>query len=92
VAAGDSYTVGCIVDSIIRGEDFLDNRLAAIKQPTLVLWGRDDKLIPLSFGERFNREVKASQLRVIDNCGHMPHVECPEKFNAAVLQFLGGTK
>ena len=89
VAAGDGYTVSQILDSMIRGEDVLDNRLAAINQPTLVVWGREDTLIPLSFGERFNREIKASRLRVIDNCGHMPHVECPEKLNAVLLQFLG---
>ena len=92
VTAGDSYTIRCVLDSMIRGEDVLDNRLAAIKQPTLVLWGRDDKLIPLSFGERFNKDIARSRLQIIDDCGHAPHVECPEKFNAAVLQFLGDTK
>jgi len=92
VAAGDSYTISQLVDSMIRGEDVLDNRLAAINQPTLVVWGREDKLIPLSFGERFHQEIKASRLCVIDNCGHMPHVECPEKLNAVLLQFLGDTK
>lgn len=92
VAVGDSYTVGQILDSVIRGEDVLDNRLAAINQPTLIVWGREDKLIPLSFGERFHREIKASRLCIIDSCGHMPHLECPEKFNAALIQFLGDTK
>jgi len=92
VAAGDSYTVSQILDSMIRGEDVLDDRLAAINQPTLVVWGREDKLIPLSFGERFHQEIKASRLRFIDNCGHMPHVECPEKLNPVLLQFLGDTK
>ena len=89
VMAGDSYTVSRILDSMIRGEDVLDNRLAAINQPTLVVWGREDKLIPLSFGERFHQEIKASRFCVIENCGHMPHVECPEKLNAVLLQFLG---
>jgi 2-hydroxy-6-oxonona-2,4-dienedioate hydrolase len=92
VAAGDSYTVGQVVDSMIRGEDVLDGRLGAIKQPTLIVWGREDKPIPLSFGERFHQEINASRLHVIDNCGHMPHVECPEKLNAVLLQFLGDTK
>jgi len=92
VAAGDGYTVSQILDSMIRGEDVLDNRLAAINQPTLVVWGREDKLIPLSFGERFHQEIKASRFCVIENCGHMPHVECPEKLNAVLLQFLGDRK
>ncbi|HZR05879.1 MAG TPA: alpha/beta hydrolase [Candidatus Udaeobacter sp.] len=92
VTAGDSYTVGQVVDSIIRGDDVLDNRLHAIKQPTLVLWGRDDKLVPLTFGERFHQELANSRLRIIENCGHMPQVECPREFAAAVLQFLSGAK
>jgi len=88
VGAGDSYTVGQIVDSMIRGDDTLDNTLHAINRPTLVIWGRDDKLIPLSFGERFHQDIANSQLRIIDNCGHMPQVECPHEFAAFVLQFL----
>ena len=89
VTAGDSYTVSQFLDSMIRGEDVLDGQLGAIEKPTLILWGRDDKLIPVSFAARFNKEINASQLRIIDGCGHMPHVECAEKFNHALLQFLG---
>src|SRR5207253_989128 len=92
VTAGDSHTVSQFLDSMIRGEDVLDGQLGAIEKPTLILWGRDDKLIPVSFAARFNKEINASQLRIIDGCGHMPHVECPEKFNDALLQFLGGTE
>jgi len=92
VIAGDGYTVSRILDSLIRGDDAVDNRLHAINRPTLILWGRDDKLIPLSFGERFHQEIAGSQLRIIDNCGHMPQVECANEFTTAVLQFLSGAK
>src|SRR5437879_10153094 len=80
VSAGDNYTVNQLLDSMIRGEDVLDNRLAAIKQPTLILWGREDKLIPLNFAERFHKEITGSRLEVIDNCGHMTHIECHTEF------------
>jgi pimeloyl-ACP methyl ester carboxylesterase len=92
VTTGDSYTVSQLLDSMIRGEDVLDGRLGAIEKPTLILWGREDKLIPVRFAARFNKEINGSQLRVIDSCGHMPHVECAEKFNHALLQFLGSTE
>ncbi len=92
ITAGDSYTISQVLDSMTHGEDVLDNRLAAIKQPTLVLWGREDKLIPLSFGERLHKEIAGSQLLVIGNCGHMPQVECPKDFATAVLQFLSDKK
>jgi len=88
VSAGDAYTVNQIVASMIRGDDVLDGRVGQIHKPTLIVWGREDKLIPLDFAERFHKEIAGSQLAVIDNCGHMPHVECPERFNAAVTEFL----
>jgi 2-hydroxy-6-oxonona-2,4-dienedioate hydrolase len=92
VTAGDSYAIGQIIDSIIRGDDVLDGRLGAIQKPTLVIWGRDDKLVPLSFGERFHREIANSQLQIIDNCGHSPEVECPDEFASAVVQFFSDVK
>src|SRR5947199_4111022 len=92
VTAGDSYTVAQVLDSMIRGDDALDNKLQTLKQPTLVLWGREDKLIPLSFGEQFHREIVNSRLRIIDNCGHIPQLECPDQFVTAVLQFFNDTR
>jgi 2-hydroxy-6-oxonona-2,4-dienedioate hydrolase len=92
VTAGDSYTVGQVLQSMIRGDDVLDNKLAMVKQPTLILWGREDKLVPLGFGRRFHREIANSQLRIIENCGHLPQLECPREFCAAVFEFLPGTR
>jgi pimeloyl-ACP methyl ester carboxylesterase len=92
MTAGDNYTVGQFLESMVRGDDVLDNRLRMINRPTLVIWGRDDKLIPLSFGERFHQEIANSQFQIIDNCGHMPQLECPTEFSAAVLQFFGDTR
>ena len=89
VTAGDNYTVNQLLDSMIRGEDVLDGRLGAIHKPTLIVWGREDKLIPLNFADRFHKEITGSRLEVIDDCGHMPHVECADKFNHALLKFLG---
>jgi pimeloyl-ACP methyl ester carboxylesterase len=89
VTAGDNYTVNQLLDSMIRGEDVLDGRLGAIHKPTLIVWGREDKLIPLNFAERFHKQITGSRLEVIDDCGHMPHVECADKFNHALLKFFG---
>jgi 2-hydroxy-6-oxonona-2,4-dienedioate hydrolase len=92
VTAGDSYTVGQFRDSMVRGDDILDNRLGMINRPTLVIWGREDKLIPQRFAERFHQEIANSRLRIIDNCGHIPQVECPDEFATAVLQFFNETR
>ena len=88
LAAGDGYTINRITESIIRGEDFLDGIVKTIKRPTLIIWGRQDGLVSLAEGERFNKDMAGSKLIVIDQCGHVPNVEKPTEFNAAVLKFL----
>jgi pimeloyl-ACP methyl ester carboxylesterase len=91
LSAGDGYTIQSLVESIYRGEDMLDGRLSAVKQPTLLVWGREDGLTPLAReGERFRKEINGSRLVVFDNCGHVPQVEKAAEFNAAVLAFLSG--
>lgn len=88
VAAGDGYTINSLIESIKRDEDFLDGQLGKIQKPTLIIWGRQDGLLKLADGERFNREIAGSQLVVFDKCGHAPQVEKALDFNAAVLKFL----
>jgi len=88
IAAGDGYTINSITESIIRGEDFLDDVVKTIKRPTLIVWGRQDGLVPLADGERFNKDIAGSKMVVLDQCGHVPNAEKPGEFNAALLKFL----
>jgi len=91
IAAGDGYTIQRFVDSIIHSEDVLDNRLSGIKQPTLIIWGREDGLTPMALGERFKKEILGSELLIIDKCGHVPQIEKAAEFNAALVKFLSGS-
>lgn len=88
LAAGDGFTIKSITESIIRGEDYLDETVKTIKRPTLLVWGRQDGLIPLADAERFKRDIAGSQLVVIDQCGHVPNIEKAVEFNAITLKFL----
>ena len=88
MSAGDGHTIKSIIESIIRGEDFLDNRVQSIKRPTLILWGREDGLVLLSDGQRFKKEIPNSTLIVFEECGHVPNVEKAAEFDAAVTKFL----
>jgi pimeloyl-ACP methyl ester carboxylesterase len=92
INAGDGYTIRSISESILRREDFLDSRLSAIKAPTLIIWGREDGILPVADGERFQKGIPGSQLLVIDQCGHGPQIEKASEFNAAVLKFLSAAK
>lgn len=88
LAAGDGFTIKSITESIIRGEDFLDDTVKTIKRPTLIVWGREDGLTPVSDAERFHKDIAGSKLVVFDQCAHVPNLEKPGEFNAAVIKFL----
>ncbi|MEO0376699.1 MAG: alpha/beta hydrolase [Cyanobacteria bacterium P01_A01_bin.17] len=77
-----------LIESFARREDGLDNKLNSLVSPTLIIWGRDDKLTPLSLGERFQREIPNSRLMAIERCAHAPYIEQVEQFNQAVIHFL----
>src|SRR5687768_18536222 len=66
----------------------LKSRLDRIKVPTLVVWGADDKLFPLAYGEAFAKGIPGARLATIPRCGHLPLVEAPDKFASIVLDFL----
>lgn len=84
----DSFTIDRFIDSILRGEDVVDGRLGAIKAPTLVVWGRQDALVPLPYGKALGEDIAGAKSIVLDGCGHVPPVECAAPFNAALLKFL----
>jgi pimeloyl-ACP methyl ester carboxylesterase len=89
VMANDGYTINSLIESIKRREDFLDARLGEIKKPTLIVWGKQDGLLPLADGEKFNKGIANSEFVVFDNCGHVPQFEKAADFNKKVLEFLG---
>ena len=58
-----------------------------ITQPTLLLWGENDREIPLADGERLHEEIPGSRFIVFLECGHLPHEEYPEAFTNVVIDF-----
>lgn len=66
----------------------LIHRLRRVKSPTLVVWGKQDRLVPLAHGEAYHQAIHGSELKVIDRCGHSPQLERPAEFVALVEEFL----
>jgi len=89
IAANDGYTINSLIESIKRKEDFLNDRLAEIKKPTLIIWGKQDGLLPVADAATFNKGIAGSQVVIFENCGHAPQFEKAAEFNKAVLDFLG---
>jgi len=88
---GDGYTINQFIDSILRGEDYLDGKVSAIKAPTLILWGREDALTPLAIGQAFAQDIAGSETKIIDRCGHVPQIECAAPFNETLIKFLSAS-
>ena len=76
------------IDSMMSGHDLLDFRLHKIEEPTLVVWGAQDALIPLSVGETMHRNIPNSALDVIEGCGHLAPLECSSPVLTATMDFL----
>ena len=62
--------------------------LRGVKVPTLIVWGRQDAIIPLNCGELYQQALSNSRLHVIDRCGHSPALEKPQEFLPVVQEFL----
>lgn len=63
-------------------------RLGEIAAPTLVIWGRDDRFVPLDVGLRLVAGLQNAELHVFSRCGHWAQWEHAEKFNRMVVDFL----
>ena len=88
VAANDGGTINSLIESIKRKEDVLNNRLGEIKKPTLIIWGKQDGLIPVADAYTFNKGIANSELVIFDACGHVPQFEKAADFNKKVMEFL----
>jgi pimeloyl-ACP methyl ester carboxylesterase len=70
----------------------LAEKIRTINIPTLLIWGRKDKLIPLEVGLKFKQEIATSELVIFDELGHVPHEEDPKATVLVVKQFLQENK
>lgn len=62
--------------------------LHRIAVPTLIVWGDDDKVLPVSYGPAYRDLIPGAVLEIIPACGHLPHIEKAADFTATALRFL----
>jgi pimeloyl-ACP methyl ester carboxylesterase len=74
----------------VRGQRFSEkqHRYRNIDKPALLLWGREDTVSPLRFGERLVSDLPRARLEVFPRCGHFPMLEARGPSTAALLEFL----
>lgn len=66
----------------------LANKLDKITVPTLLIWGNQDTITPPFVAEQFHELIPHSELHFLDECGHAPMMELPDRFNAIMGDFL----
>jgi pimeloyl-ACP methyl ester carboxylesterase len=63
--------------------------LPRVTNPTLIVWGREDRIVPVACGDQYRRLLPNAKLTVLEGCGHLPPIEQPDAFARLVLDFLG---
>jgi len=71
----------------LMGYDILD-RLEEVEVPTLIVWGRDDRIVPVTDADGYGRRLTNSRTVIFDHCGHVPMAERPVRFNRVLEAFL----
>ncbi|MBS1794154.1 MAG: alpha/beta hydrolase [Acidobacteria bacterium] len=72
--------------------DRIEEDLHLVMQPTLIIWGEEDSVIPIRHGETLYRSILNSRFVVLKNCGHVPQEEKPDLFTALVSGFAHDRK
>src|SRR5262245_18483203 len=84
-----AYTIESMQTANARGLGTLaEEEVRSIKAPTLLVWGMNDPLSPLAIADKLHAAIKGSKKVLIDQAGHFPFLEHPEKFNQIVMDFL----
>jgi pimeloyl-ACP methyl ester carboxylesterase len=67
----------------------LKKRIHRVKAPTLLLWGKEDRLVPPVYADEFARRLPDARVQTVDGAGHAPHLEQSETVARMVRDFLG---
>jgi pimeloyl-ACP methyl ester carboxylesterase/putative sterol carrier protein len=71
-----------------HGDDGFWDRLPALSRPAMFVWGERDRLVPARFARHVEAALPRSTSVVLDDCGHVPQYEMPERTHALVRDFL----
>ncbi|MEA2655829.1 MAG: hypothetical protein QOI23_1194, partial [Chloroflexota bacterium] len=86
VMAGNRATLAVYAGTSMSGAG-LAGRLAAVKTPTLVVWGDSDRIADVDYGRAFAAAIPGAKFQLLSDTGHLPQIETPEQLLDAVWAF-----
>lgn len=87
--AQSTWNIGCTTKFAWPIADHgLGRLLHRVRIPTLIVWGREDALVPVAYAAEFGGRIADSEVEVIDDCGHVIQVDQPERAWTAISEFL----
>lgn len=86
------HTLRAVVDLKGQRVSARDRLYLAQQVPTLIIWGEDDPIIPVSHAHQAHAAMPGSRLEVMPKLGHFPHCEDPRRFSRALLDFIGSSE
>jgi len=77
-----------LVSFMLSGGFSPSAKVPTIQSPSLILWGRQDTILDIEFAQKFLDTLPSAELRWVEDCGHVPHLEQPEVAAEEIAKFL----
>lgn len=86
----DYYVADGVMKETMKklGDENLEDLLAKIKAPTLIIWGKKDDVLPLRDAQELKEKIAGAELKIISEAKHSPHREAPEELAEIISQFV----
>jgi pimeloyl-ACP methyl ester carboxylesterase len=84
----NGWVIRRAVASMLAGRDVSDDLLPQLKMPVLIVWGAEDRIMPLHQGEKMHSLVPQSQLEIFPDCGHLSPMQCASQVGPKVVEFV----
>ena len=88
ISKNNAWVIHRAMGAMLAGHDGTDGLLPQLKMPVLIVWGAEDRILPLSQGEKMHSLVSQSILEVFPGCGHLAPGQCTAQIGPKVVEFV----